>query len=115
MKRSVEKVPAVRFEDGVFFIVFDGGAEIRFPAKGNRRLEAGTPKQLSRMEVSPFGIHWPDLDEDLSFEGLARGDYGQFANCPLDRYPERAVPPLSVAEEGAAYDKPEESAPPPSP
>ena len=104
MKSSVEKVPTVRFEDGVFFIVFDGGAEIRFPARGNRRLAAGTPEQLSRMEVSPFGIHWPDLDEDLSFEGLARGDYGQFANHPFGRYPEREVPPLSVAEGPATYD-----------
>ena len=98
MKSSVEKVPTVRFEDGVFFIVFDGGAEIRFPARGNRRLAAGTPEQLSRMEVSPFGIHWPDLDEDISFEGLARGDYGQFANHPFGRYPESEVPPLFVAE-----------------
>ena len=100
MKSSVEKVPAVRFEGGVFSIVFEGGAEIRFPAKGNRRLAAGTPEQLSRMVVSPFGIHWPDLDEDLSFEGLARGDYGQFANRPFGRYPESGVPPLSVAEPG---------------
>ncbi len=30
-------------------------------------------------------------------------------------YPAVSVPPLSVAEEGATYDKTEESAPPPSP
>jgi hypothetical protein len=29
------------------------------------------------MEISPYGIHWPELDEDLSFQGLLRGDYGQ--------------------------------------
>lgn len=45
----------------------------------NRLLEKRTDEQLSRMEISPFGIHWPDLDEDLSFVGLARGDYGQYA------------------------------------
>ncbi len=103
MRRSVEKVPAVRFEDGVFTVVFDGGTEIRFPAKGNRRLETGTPEQLSRMEVSPFGIHWPDLDEDLSFEGLARGNYGQFSGGPF-RYPDVPAPSLSVAEDGKTYD-----------
>ncbi len=48
-----------------------------FPVAGNRRLAGGSPEQLSHVEVSPFGIHWPDLDEDLSFAGLARGDYGQ--------------------------------------
>ena len=93
-----ELMPTATYEGGFVSVSFDGGAEIRFPAKGNRRLAAGTPEQLSRMEVSPFGIHWPDLDENLSFEGLASGDYGQFANRPPDRYPESAVPPLSVAE-----------------
>ena len=63
--------------EAVFEIRDKGGTIIGFPVAGNRRLATGTPTQLSHMEVSPFGIHWPDLDEDLSFEGLARGDYGQ--------------------------------------
>jgi hypothetical protein len=99
MKRSAE-IPSVRFDGGFVCISFDGGTEIRFPANGNSRLASGTPEQISNMQVTRFGIHWPDLDEDLSFEGLARGDYGQFANRPADRYPEIAVPPLSVAEPG---------------
>lgn len=53
------------------------GAEIRFLAARNPRLAQGTPQQLNRMELSPFGIHWPDLDEDLSFRGLLAGDFGQ--------------------------------------
>ena len=53
------------------------GSEIRFPAARNPRLARGTPEQLNRIELSPYGIHWPELDEDLSFEGLLRGDYGQ--------------------------------------
>jgi len=75
-------IPTVSFEGGFFTVTFDGGASLRFPASGNRQLAAGTPEQLARMEVSRFGIHWPDLDEDLSFEGLARGDYGQFSLAP---------------------------------
>ncbi|MEW6712035.1 MAG: hypothetical protein AB1403_19585 [Candidatus Riflebacteria bacterium] len=27
--------------------------------------------------MSPFGLHWPDLDEDLSFKGMIKGDFGQ--------------------------------------
>jgi hypothetical protein len=30
------------------------------------------------IEISPFGLHWPDLDEDLSFHGLLEGNRGQF-------------------------------------
>lgn len=55
----------------------ESGAEIRLPVAENPRLAHGTPKQLSKIELSPFGLHWPDLDEDLSFRGLAQGDYGQ--------------------------------------
>ena len=63
--------------DGHIVISMESGVEIRFPVAENPRLALGTVKQLSRIELSPFGIHWPDLDEDLSFQGLLAGDYGQ--------------------------------------
>jgi hypothetical protein len=53
------------------------GSEIRFPVARNPRLVQGTAEQLNRIEISPYGVHWPDLDEDLSFRGLLAGDYGQ--------------------------------------
>lgn len=35
-------------------------------------LAASTPEQISNFVISPsgYGIHWPDLDEDLSIDGL---------------------------------------------
>lgn len=63
--------------DGQVVIVMRGEAEIRFPIALNPRLARGTAEQLNRIEISPFGIHWPELDEDLSFRGLLGGDYGQ--------------------------------------
>ena len=54
-----------------------GGLKISFPTARNPRLANGTDAQLNHVEVSPFGVHWPDLDEDLSFAGLSKGDYGQ--------------------------------------
>ena len=65
------------FRDGHIVIVMSSGAEIRFPVSVNPRLASGTAEQLNRIEISPFGVHWPDLDEDLSFRGLLAGDYGQ--------------------------------------
>jgi hypothetical protein len=59
----------------------ESGVEIRFPVAGNARLRTGTPQQLNNIEISPFGLHWPDLDEDLSFRGLLDGDYGQPKSC----------------------------------
>ncbi len=65
------------FRDGHIVIAMESGAEIRFPVTGNPRLARATAEQLSRIELSPYGVHWPDLDEDLSFRGLLAGDYGQ--------------------------------------
>ena len=59
----------------------ESGVEIKFPVEKNHRLKKGTVEQLNHIEISPFGLHWPDLDEDLSFEGLARGDFGQFSKA----------------------------------
>jgi hypothetical protein len=53
------------------------GAQFRFPVAENPRLANATPTQLNNVELSPFGLHWPDLDEDLSFRGIAAGDYGK--------------------------------------
>jgi hypothetical protein len=41
-------------------------------AAQSQRLAKATPEQRKRFEVSPtgYGIHWPDLDEDLSIDGL---------------------------------------------
>ena len=53
------------------------GAQLRFPVAGNRRLAGGTPSQLNHIELSPFGLHWPELDEDLSIQGIVQGNHGQ--------------------------------------
>jgi hypothetical protein len=35
-------------------------------------LKNGTVEQLSNIEISPFGLHWPDLNEDLSIAGIVK-------------------------------------------
>ena len=55
----------------------ESGVEIRFPVAENPRLARCTNRQLNHIEMSPFGLHWPELDEDLSFRGLLEGDYSQ--------------------------------------
>ena len=68
---------AAALADGQIVVRMESGAEIRFPVAENPRLARGTHRQLNRIEISPFGLHWPELDEDLSFRGLAEGNYGQ--------------------------------------
>ena len=42
-------------------------------------------RDSNRIELSPYGIHWPELDEDLSFQGLLRGDYSQHQKAEPER------------------------------
>ncbi len=81
MNTLADTVRSAFYRDGFIVVTVDGEVEIRFPVAGNHRLAQGTPKQLNNIEVSPFGLHWPDLNEDLSFRGLLAGDYGQKKCC----------------------------------
>lgn len=77
MSTLIDRAKSAIFRDGEILISMQSGQEIRFPVDDNPRLASGTPEQLNNMELSPFGIHWPDLDEDLSYRGLLSGDHGQ--------------------------------------
>ncbi len=79
MSTLADTARSARFEDGFIMISMQSGAQLRFPISENPRLANGSPPQLSNIEISPFGRHWPDLDEDLSIRGIAQGEYGQSA------------------------------------
>ncbi len=68
--------------DGQIVLVMESEVELRFPVAKNPRLARGTPAQLDHIELSPLGLRWPDLDEDLSFRGLLEGNYGQHQKTP---------------------------------
>ena len=63
--------------DGQIVLTMKSGVEVRFPVAKNPRLVRGNETQLNNIEISPLGLHWPDLDEDLSFQGILEGDFGQ--------------------------------------
>ena len=85
MNTLVDVVKSASYEEGHILVLMESDVEIRFPVAGNPRLSKGTPQQLNEIEISPFGLHWPDLDEDLSFRGLLEGDYGQSRGCRAGR------------------------------
>ncbi len=51
------------------------GRSITVPLAWYPRLADAKPEQLARWEIAGagYGIHWPELDEDLSTEGMLRG------------------------------------------
>ena len=78
MNSLTDKARTAKFVGGLIVVQMESGAKIRFPVAENPRLSRATPAQLNHIEISPFGLHWPDLDEDLSFRGLLEGNHGQF-------------------------------------
>jgi len=70
-----ERVRDVRISEDTLTVDLMDGQTISVPLTWYPRLLDGTPKQRSNWTVSAagYGVHWPDLDEDLSTEGLLRG------------------------------------------
>ena len=62
----------VDFSKDLMSVNLSDGRIISIPLAWYSRLAAAKPKQLKRYEISPsgYGIHWPDLDEDLSVYGF---------------------------------------------
>ena len=65
-------------EDGIVCLRLADDREIRFPAAKNRRLRSATTQQLAQVELicDGTGLHWPDLDEELSVQGILEGRLG---------------------------------------
>lgn len=78
MNTLTDRARSAKHLDGFIVVKMESGVEIGFPVAENPRLARGTVQQLNNIEISPFGLHWPDFDEDLSFQGLLEGNYGQF-------------------------------------
>ena len=70
-----ERVLDVRFDDASLIVDLMDGRTISVPLAWYPRLLHATPDQRETWEkaVAGYGIHWPDLDEDLSTDGLLRG------------------------------------------
>ena len=73
--RPGERVRDVRFTDDALIVDLLDGRTISVPLVWYPRLLSATPKQRAHWRAAGggFGIHWSDVDEDLSTEGLLRG------------------------------------------
>ncbi|ALA59976.1 DUF2442 domain-containing protein [Nitrospira moscoviensis] len=75
LQSADERVKAVRISDDVLAVDLMDGRTISVPLAWYPRLMNATPEQRERWEIAGagYGIHWPEIDEDLSTEGLLRG------------------------------------------
>lgn len=63
-------ITAADFKNDRLWLQLSDGRTLGVPLAFFPVLENATPEQRARFELSPRGIHWDELDEDLSLEGL---------------------------------------------
>lgn len=63
-------------------VILANGQAVTNPLWKYPRLLNATPAQRRHYELSPFGILWPDIDENLSIRGLIKGNLAPGAAPP---------------------------------
>ena len=75
VKLADERMLEVQFTDDAISVSLRDGRVITVPLVWYPRLLDATATQRKNWKIAGggYGIHWPDIDEDLSTEGLLRG------------------------------------------
>ena len=89
--KTDERVEAVYFTRDSIVVDLMDGRTISAPLMWYPKLLKATLKQKAHWELcgGGYGIHWPDIDEDLSTEGLLRG--AAAPNSPKKKTPVKAT------------------------
>ena len=64
---------SVIFTDESLSVTLDDGRMITVPVAWYPRLLNATKEQRLAYELSPGGVHWDEIDEDISVEGMLIG------------------------------------------
>jgi len=96
-----ERVLDVQSTDDTLSVSLRDGRVIAVPLVWYPRLLNATPAQRKNWKIAGggYGIHWPDLDEDLSTKGLLRGAPAPRICCPVHSKT-RLVCPRCIARKG---------------
>jgi len=83
------QIQDIRVTEDTITAYLTDGRTISVPLAWSWRLSEATPEQRENSEIvgDGEGVHWPDIDEDISAEGML---YGVPAPRPA---PDRAVQP----------------------
>jgi hypothetical protein len=72
MSISVRAI-AAHCDDSSLWVDLDDGRTLGVPLAWFPRLLHASPTDRERVEISPSGLHWDGLDEDISIAGLLAG------------------------------------------
>ena len=87
---DIEPANAVKVEvdDESIKVELDDGRRISLPVSWYPRLFHGSQKERGnyRFIGNGSGIHWPDLEEDISVQGLLAGHHSQENQSSLNKW-----------------------------
>ncbi|MBI4545454.1 MAG: DUF2442 domain-containing protein [Gemmatimonadetes bacterium] len=89
------RITRVEVTDECLIVDLADGRVISVPLEWYPRLVHGTERERARYELSGhgYGIHWPDLDEDISVENLLAGRRSGESERSFRRWLERRQVP----------------------
>jgi len=64
---------ALRFDEDSMWVELTDGRTVGVPLAWFPRLLHASPEQRENYELSPRGMHWEAIDEDISVEGILAG------------------------------------------
>jgi hypothetical protein len=72
---ALARIVAVTITDDTLAADLEDGRSIAVPIGWYPRLSHATPVERDNYQISGagYGIHWPDLDEDIGVEGMLVG------------------------------------------
>lgn len=85
---ALPRVSGVKVTEDTLTVDLDDGRTISVPIGWYPRLAHGTLAERSHFEISGagYGIHWPELDEDIGVEGLLIGKRSTESPASLGRW-----------------------------
>jgi hypothetical protein len=75
---------AVRFDDNSMWVELSDGRTIGVPYAWFPRLLNASRRQREAVDIGRFGLHWEEIDEDISVAGLLAGRRDQTAKPPVE-------------------------------
>ncbi len=67
------RASAVRFDQDSMWVELSDGRTLGVPLAWFPRLLHGSAEQRDQVSISSRGLHWEELDEDISIDGLLAG------------------------------------------
>ena len=74
---------AAQCDDAYLNVTLNDGRVLRAPLWWYPRLYSASPTERANVETSPFGVHWPGIDEDISVASILRGQKAPGAKAEL--------------------------------